>query len=111
VPRKETARPRSVDPSTRLSVVIPVHVQPRAARTELAGLHGDAIKIRLRAPPVNGAANEELIRFVAERLGIPRAAVEVLAGATGRRKLLRITGGGDTADAARDRLLRSADRA
>jgi uncharacterized protein (TIGR00251 family) len=76
----------------------------------VAGLHGDAIKIRLKAPPVDGAANEELIRFVAHRLRIPRDAVQLAAGATGRRKRLRITGGGSTAEAIRDRLLRTDDR-
>jgi uncharacterized protein (TIGR00251 family) len=85
--------------------VLSVHVQPRAARTEVVGLHGDAIKIRLKAPPVDGAANDELIRFVAERLGLPRTAVELVGGATGRAKRLRITGAGDTAEAVRARLL------
>jgi hypothetical protein len=87
--------------------VLAVHVQPRAARTEVAGRHGEAIKIRLKAPPVDGAANDELIRFVAERLGLPRAAVELVGGATGRAKRLRITGAGDTADAVYRRLIGS----
>jgi len=69
-----------------------VHVQPRARRTEVAGLHGDAVKVRLAAPPVDGAANEELVRFVAESLGVPRAAVRVAAGATSRRKTLEVEG-------------------
>jgi uncharacterized protein (TIGR00251 family) len=67
---------------TRLAV----HVQPRAARTGLAGLHGDALKVRLAAPPVDGAANEALLRFLAEALDVPRADVTLAAGATGRRK-------------------------
>ena len=46
-----------------------VHVQPRAKRSEVVGRHGDAIKVRLAAPPVDGAANEELVRFLAEALG------------------------------------------
>lgn len=69
-----------------------VHVQPRARRTEVAGLHGDAVKLRLAAPPVDGAANEELVRFVAERLGVARSAVRVTAGATARRKTLEVDG-------------------
>lgn len=67
-----------------------VHVQPRAKRTAVAGKHGDAIKVRLAAPPVDGAANEELVRFVAETLGVPRRAVRITAGLTGRRKTVEI---------------------
>jgi uncharacterized protein (TIGR00251 family) len=69
-----------------------VHVVPRAKRTEVVGRHGDAIKIKLKAPPVDGAANAELVRFVAERLDIPRSAVTITAGHTGRRKTLQIEG-------------------
>jgi len=69
-----------------------VHVVPRAKRTEVAGRHGDAIKIKLKAPPVDGAANAELVRFVAERLDVPRSDVTITAGYTGRRKTLEIAG-------------------
>ena len=69
-----------------------VHVVPRAKRTEVVGRHGDAIKIKLKAPPVDGAANAELLRFVAERLGVPRSAVTITAGQTARRKTLQIEG-------------------
>ena len=71
---------------------VPVHVVPRARRTEVAGLHGDAIKIRVAAPPADGAANAELIRFVALRLGVPRGTVAIAAGAGGRRKVLAVAG-------------------
>lgn len=80
-------------------VVLLIHVQPRASRTEVVGMHGDAIKIRLRAPPVEGAANDELIRFLAECLGVPRRNVRIAAGDTGRRKRVEIVGAGP--DAAR----------
>jgi uncharacterized protein (TIGR00251 family) len=69
-----------------------VHVQPRARRTEAAGLHGDAVKVRVAAPPVDGAANEELARYVAERVGVARAAVRVVAGASSRRKVVEVEG-------------------
>jgi len=69
-----------------------VHVQPRARQTEIVGWHGDAIKIRVAAPPVDGAANAELLRFLAERLSLPAAAVRLAVGGTGRRKRLEITG-------------------
>jgi uncharacterized protein (TIGR00251 family) len=65
---------------------------PRAKRTEVAGRHGDAIRIRLAAPPVDGAANEALLRFLAERLGVPRRAVALAAGAAARRKTVTVTG-------------------
>jgi uncharacterized protein (TIGR00251 family) len=58
----------------------------------VVGHHGDAIKIKLAAPPVDGAANEELVRFLAERLGVPRGAVQIVAGLTARRKVLQIDG-------------------
>jgi len=69
-----------------------VHVVPRAKRTEVVGRHGDALKIKLKAPPVDGAANAELVRFVAEQLDIPRSAVTITAGHTARRKTLEIAG-------------------
>jgi len=69
-----------------------VHVAPRARRTEIAGRHGDAIRVRIAAAPVDGAANAELARFLAERLGVPRGAVEIVSGAGGRRKTVEIAG-------------------
>lgn len=80
-----------------------VHVQPRARKTEVTGRHGDAIRIRLAAPPVDDAANDELVRFVAATLGVPRAAVRIARGRTGRRKTLTVAG--LTTDAADGRLL------
>ena len=80
-----------------------VHVQPRARKTEVTGRHGDAIRIRLAAPPVDDAANDELVRFVAATLGVPRAAVRITRGRTGRRKTVTIDG--LTTDAADGRLL------
>jgi uncharacterized protein len=69
-----------------------VQVQPRAKRSEVAGRYGDAVKIRLAAPPVDGAANEELIRFIAELLNVPRSSVRISAGLTARRKTVEIEG-------------------
>ena len=69
-----------------------VHVQPRAKRSEVVGKHGDALKVRVAAPPVDGAANEELVRFLARELGLPAASVRVSSGATGRRKIVEIDG-------------------
>ena len=75
-----------------MSARLVVHVQPRAKKSEVAGRHGDAIKVRLQAPPVDGAANEELVRFLAETLGIGRRAVTIVGGLTSRRKTVEIEG-------------------
>lgn len=71
---------------------ITLHVQPRASKTEVAGMHGDAIKVRVAAPPVEGAANEEVRRFLAKMLGVPVSAVTVVHGETGRRKTVEVVG-------------------
>lgn len=78
--------PRSTGPV----VEIAVHVQPGAKRTEIAGRHGDALKIRLAAPPVDGKANDALIAFLAESFGVPRRRVTLLRGAKSRDKVVRI---------------------
>ena len=69
-----------------------VLVVPRAQASEVMGWHGDAVRIRIAAPPVNGAANAELVRFLAERLGVSRSAVRVTRGAASRRKAVEIAG-------------------
>jgi hypothetical protein len=69
-----------------------LHVQPRASRTELAGLHGDALKVRLTAPPVDGAANAEILRFVAALLQVPRSTVTLASGTSSRRKVVEVEG-------------------
>lgn len=69
-----------------------VRAQPRASRSEIVGLQGDALKVRLAAPPVDGAANRELEKVLARALGIPKSSVEILRGASGREKVLRIHG-------------------
>jgi len=72
-----------------------LHIQPGAKKTEVAGTHGDALKIRLAAPPVDGKANAALIDFVADRLGLTKAAVSLKSGQTSRRKILEITAAPD----------------
>ena len=71
--------------------VLTVHVQPKASRTECVGLYGQALKIRVAAPPLDGAANKELIRFVADTLTVPVSAVRIESGTSGRHKRIRIT--------------------
>jgi uncharacterized protein (TIGR00251 family) len=72
--------------------ILTVHVQPRSSRTEIVGWHGDALKVRVKAPPVDGAANDELARFVAQEAGVARSAVRVVSGTTGRRKRISVDG-------------------
>jgi uncharacterized protein len=74
------------------SLVLAVHVQPGAARTGLAGRHGDALKLRVTAPPVEGRANEAARTALAEALGLRRSQVELVSGASSRRKRFRLTG-------------------
>jgi len=69
-----------------------VRVIPRASRDEIAGWQGEELRVRLRAPPVDGAANEALLRLLATRLGIPVASIELVTGAASRHKRLRIAG-------------------
>jgi uncharacterized protein (TIGR00251 family) len=73
-------------------ITLTLHIQPGAKKTEFAGLHGDALKIRLAAPPVDGKANEALVKFVAETLGLAKSAVSLKSGQTSRRKVLEVTG-------------------
>jgi uncharacterized protein len=81
---------------------IEFYVQPRASKTEIAGLHDGRIKVRLAAPPVDGAANAALIEFVAATLEIAKSCVRIVAGATGRRKVVEVDG--ITEDIVRERL-------
>jgi len=69
---------------------LPIHATPGARRTEAAGAHGQALRVRLAAPPVDGKANAALIAWAAAALGVPRAQVELLHGASGRQKVLGV---------------------
>ena len=75
----------------RLSLTL--HVQPNARRSEIAGLHGDALKIRIAAPAVDNKANTELVDFLSKSLGIPKSAIVIRRGTSGRHKVLEIYGG------------------
>ena len=70
-----------------------LHVQPGARRSEIVGLHGSALKIKVAAPAVDNKANAALTEFLSETLGIPKSAVAISRGAAGRRKVVEITGG------------------
>lgn len=69
-----------------------VRVQPRSSRIGVDGVHGNALKVRVHAPPVDGAANEAVIEVLAEALGVPRRAVTIVAGQASRTKVVEVEG-------------------
>jgi uncharacterized protein (TIGR00251 family) len=86
-PRSRSVLNKPIEPvpaGIRLNLLI----QPRASRSEIVGLQDGRIKVRLAAPPVDGAANEALLRFLADRLDVPRSRLDIASGANGRRKAI-----------------------
>jgi len=77
-------------------LVLRVQVVPRASRSEVVGEHNGALRVRLAAPPVEGAANEELIHVLAKTFKVPRGAVTILSGQNGRLKQVSIDGVSDS---------------
>jgi len=75
-----------------MEAVIKIHVTIKARRTQVVGMHGDAIKIHIASPPVDGRANEELISFLAKTLGVPKSDVRIKSGASSRSKIISING-------------------
>ncbi|NBV24210.1 MAG: YggU family protein [Proteobacteria bacterium] len=73
-------------------VFLAVKVQPRASRNEIGGLHGTELKVAVTAPPVDSAANQAVVEFLAEALGLPRRAVTLVRGQTSRHKVFRLDG-------------------
>ena len=74
-------------------LTLTLHVQPAAKRSGFAGLHGDALKVRIAAPAIENRANSALVEVLAGTLGVPKSAVIIRQGATGRRKVVEIAGG------------------
>ena len=74
------------------AVVVSIHAQPGAGRTEVVGRHGTALKVRVAAPPEQGRANDALVALLAEQLGVPAASVTLTGGATSRSKRFRVEG-------------------
>ena len=81
------------EPAVRFAV----RVQPRSSRAGIDGVHGDALKIRVNAPPVDGAANEAVVEVLAKALGVAKRAVTIVSGGTSRGKVVEVKGlrGGD----------------
>ena len=73
-------------------LLLRLHVQPRAAKTEIAGMLGDALKVRLAAPPVDGKANRALLDFLADRLRVSKNAVTLKSGESSRQKTVLVRG-------------------
>ncbi len=69
-----------------------VRVQPRASQSAIVGEIDGALKVRLAAPPVEGAANEALVRFLSKLFGVPRSNIVIVSGATAKNKIIRVTG-------------------
>ena len=78
--------------ATKTGVMLSVHACPRAARDQVQGLHGDAVKIRLRAPPADNKANEALIAFLGQLLDVPVRDLVIVAGHSSRRKRVAVDG-------------------
>lgn len=72
------------------ALVLTLHVQPGARRTEAAGVHGTALKVRLAAPPLEGKANAALLRFIADAFDVPMRNVSLIRGETSRDKIVRV---------------------
>jgi uncharacterized protein (TIGR00251 family) len=78
--------------STGEGATFPVHVQPRASRMEICGMHDGALKVRLTSPPVDDAANRQLEEFIAKTLGVAKSKVSVISGTRSRHKKLLVRG-------------------
>ena len=94
--------PDQIVATTDGGVVVAVHVQPRSGMTAITGRHGDALRIRVTAPPVDGRATEAARRALADALGVSAATVELVSGERSRLKRFRVDG--LTLDEARDRI-------
>jgi len=71
-------------------LILCIHLQPRASKDEVCSLYGDALKVRITAPPVDGKANQHLIRFLAKCFGVPKSQVNLLSGERSRNKRIQI---------------------
>jgi uncharacterized protein (TIGR00251 family) len=81
----------------KMGLKFDIYVQPRSSRNQVVGLHGDALKVKIKAPPVDGAANKMCISVLAKTLKLPKSAIEIVSGQAARTKrlLVRTTGASD----------------
>lgn len=87
-------------------LLVKIYVQPKSSVNQIVGLHGDALKVRLTAPPVDGAANKMCVKFMAQCAGVPKSAVEILSGHASRTKQVMIHLEGADVPAAREKIER-----
>ena len=89
-------------------IILKVFVQPRSSKNMIAGQHGEALKLKLKAPPVDGAANKMCIQYLAKCLKIPKSSIEIISGHTSRTKriLLRFNNEKNTVSAEKKRITR-----
>ncbi len=87
-PRKSLPRNKE----TAAPVTLSIRIQPRASKNEILRMEGGMLKVRLTAPPVDGAANEALVKFLADTLSIAKSQVEIVSGHTSRQKIVRVNG-------------------
>ena len=80
------------DETSMEAATLSVRIQPRSSKNEITRMENGGLKIRLMAPPVDGAANEALVRFLADKLSVPKSRVEIISGHTSRDKIVRIRG-------------------
>lgn len=73
------------------NLLLSCHLQPKAAKDEIVGMHGDSVKIRITAPPIDGRANAHLIKFLAKQFAVTKRDITILSGELGRQKRIRIT--------------------
>jgi hypothetical protein len=78
-------------------LLLTLYAQPGARKSEIVGLHGNALKVRIAARAVDNKANAALIEFLSEMLGVPRSNISITRGATGRRKVVEVIGGPEMA--------------
>ena len=90
---QKKSQPRNKAEET--SALVSIRIQPRASKNEIIRMEGGKLKIRLTAPPVDGAANEALVKFLADQLNVSRSQVEIVSGHTGREKIIKILGMGE----------------
>jgi uncharacterized protein (TIGR00251 family) len=72
-------------------LILFLHIQPGAKKSEFCGLHGERLKIRIKAPPVDGKANDEIVRFLAAQFYIAKSQIQIVSGELGREKTIRIS--------------------
>lgn len=77
---------------SKKGIIIKIKVEPRSSRKGLAGIAGDTVKVKVHSPPVGGAANEELVEVLSEKLGIKKSSIKILRGESSKNKIVEIEG-------------------